>query len=198
MANVQHKDITEPNIHEPKGVKFAPAGTAYVANGTGSGAWVDVLTPGELGVTPAAIFTLDNDLGSTELTNGSLFPGSWSLVSGSWGDARITLLNGFLSVNKTGVYNVTAKYSFLRDSGGLVGTTTLSPTRTSSSLTPLQSLILPAISGVADVEIQQPFTTCTLRLTAGQGIGFWVSLSSGTLKETRIRATVQMTRLSDG
>jgi hypothetical protein len=39
MANVQHSDITDPNIHEPKGVASAAAGKVYVANGSGSGSW---------------------------------------------------------------------------------------------------------------------------------------------------------------
>jgi hypothetical protein len=36
---IQHKLITDPDIHEPKGVATASAGKAYVANGTGSGSW---------------------------------------------------------------------------------------------------------------------------------------------------------------
>ena len=39
MANKQHVDITDPNIHEPKGVSSAPVNQVYVANGTGSGTW---------------------------------------------------------------------------------------------------------------------------------------------------------------
>lgn len=34
-----HKDLTGSELHEPKGVAGAGAGTVYVANGTGSGAW---------------------------------------------------------------------------------------------------------------------------------------------------------------
>jgi len=36
---MEHKSIADPNIHEPKGVSTAPAGTSYVADGTGSGSW---------------------------------------------------------------------------------------------------------------------------------------------------------------
>jgi hypothetical protein len=35
----EHKDITDPNLHEPKGVASATAGQVYVANGSGSGTW---------------------------------------------------------------------------------------------------------------------------------------------------------------
>lgn len=39
MATVQHSALTDPNLHEPKGVSTAAAGKVYVANGSGSGAW---------------------------------------------------------------------------------------------------------------------------------------------------------------
>lgn len=39
MANVNHSDITDPNIHEPKGVSSADLGEIYVADGAGSGSW---------------------------------------------------------------------------------------------------------------------------------------------------------------
>lgn len=35
----EHKDIVDPNIHEPKGVAAASADTVYVATGAGSGTW---------------------------------------------------------------------------------------------------------------------------------------------------------------
>lgn len=36
---MRHSTITDPAIHEPKGVSTAAAGTVYTANGSGSGAW---------------------------------------------------------------------------------------------------------------------------------------------------------------
>jgi hypothetical protein len=39
MATVQHSALTDPNLHEPKGVSTAAAGKVYVANGSGSGVW---------------------------------------------------------------------------------------------------------------------------------------------------------------
>lgn len=39
MANKQHVSITDPDIHEPKGVSSALANLAYVSNGSGSGVW---------------------------------------------------------------------------------------------------------------------------------------------------------------
>jgi hypothetical protein len=39
---LQHKDITEANLHEPKGVSTAAANKVYLSNGTGSGTWTNV------------------------------------------------------------------------------------------------------------------------------------------------------------
>lgn len=36
---IEHKNITDPNIHEPKGAGTASADTVYTADGLGSGAW---------------------------------------------------------------------------------------------------------------------------------------------------------------
>lgn len=39
MANVNHSTLTDPYLHEPKGVASANANEVYVANGSGSGSW---------------------------------------------------------------------------------------------------------------------------------------------------------------
>lgn len=39
MANIQHSALSDPNIHEPKGVTTALAGQVYVADGSNSGTW---------------------------------------------------------------------------------------------------------------------------------------------------------------
>jgi hypothetical protein len=41
MANVNHSTLTDPYLHEPKGIATAGTGQVYVANGTGSGTWVE-------------------------------------------------------------------------------------------------------------------------------------------------------------
>ena len=39
MANISHSTLTDPYLHEPKGVAAATSGAVYVANGSGSGSW---------------------------------------------------------------------------------------------------------------------------------------------------------------
>lgn len=41
MANINHNTLSDPYIHESKGVSTALAGQIYVANGAGSGNWVE-------------------------------------------------------------------------------------------------------------------------------------------------------------
>ena len=55
MAGIQHKDIVDPNIHEPKGCQYAPEGAVYTANGSGSGAWTVLSTSRP--VSTIAVFT---------------------------------------------------------------------------------------------------------------------------------------------
>lgn len=40
-----HKNLTGADLHEPKGVATAAAGTVYVANGSGSGSWQTITFP---------------------------------------------------------------------------------------------------------------------------------------------------------
>lgn len=42
MATIQHKDIPDANLHEPKGIVTAANKSIYKANGGGSGAWSKV------------------------------------------------------------------------------------------------------------------------------------------------------------
>lgn len=51
MATVQHSAITDPNIHEPKGVAAATVNKVYVSNGTGSGVWKKLSPPQLSGLT---------------------------------------------------------------------------------------------------------------------------------------------------
>lgn len=46
MADVEHASLTDPEIHEPKGVASASQGEVYVADGVGSGNWVNNVPQG--------------------------------------------------------------------------------------------------------------------------------------------------------
>lgn len=49
--SVQHKDIPEAQLHEPKGISVASANQAYISNGAGSGAWSKIKSSNFQGLT---------------------------------------------------------------------------------------------------------------------------------------------------
>ncbi len=59
MANVEHKDITGANLHEPKGVATASVGKVYVADGAGSGTWDFAKPPGTLAAAAGEVYVSD-------------------------------------------------------------------------------------------------------------------------------------------
>lgn len=80
-TDVQHKDLTGAELHEPKGVDSASGGTVYVADGSGSGLW-RTLSMGDLDISViqrvrttnlAANNTLERvvDMTTTSVTLGS-------------------------------------------------------------------------------------------------------------------------------
>lgn len=52
---VEHRNIADPEIHEPKGVSTAAANTTYVASGSGSGTWTKIPVQGLSGIAGAGI-----------------------------------------------------------------------------------------------------------------------------------------------
>ena len=46
MANISHQTLTDPYLHEPKGISAATANEVYAANGSGGGAWQHIYTHG--------------------------------------------------------------------------------------------------------------------------------------------------------
>lgn len=71
---IEHNLITDPKIHEPKGVSSASAGEVYVADGLGSGSWTNK--------EPKNISTANT--GQTYIANGS-GSGSWTYSPQGWG-----------------------------------------------------------------------------------------------------------------
>lgn len=56
MTTKAHKLLTDPNLHEPKGVSTATAGQVYRADGLGSGSWQTLVLPTGLFNVSYAVF----------------------------------------------------------------------------------------------------------------------------------------------
>tara|TARA_R110000851_G_scaffold118844_3_gene246366 strand:+ start:837 stop:1451 length:615 start_codon:yes stop_codon:yes gene_type:complete len=104
----EHKNITDPNIHEPKGVATAAAGTSYLANGSGSGAW---------GLTPfdASSLSIERVLNvySTTINQNPTGLGVANLIQVDFGpatntasDAAMVDATGTVTFNQTGMYRI--------------------------------------------------------------------------------------------
>jgi hypothetical protein len=55
MPNVEHSDITDPELHEPKGVATADADAVYQADGAGSGDWKIPIKKYSITLTPSIV-----------------------------------------------------------------------------------------------------------------------------------------------
>lgn len=120
--SVQHKNLTGADLHEPKGVATAGAGTVYEADGAGSGSWVDPLinlnnenlvvatgqiadlsTPNDYCVIPAplgctavrvAVVARANFTGAPNVITAEVVSAGTALGAGTATDLSISMTNG--------------------------------------------------------------------------------------------------------
>ncbi len=98
-----HKDLTGAELHEPKGASTAAAGSVYVANGSGSGAWTDRYS-GVFGVNTYTLTGKINDVSAPADHYRFFVPIRSELVSLSAVlDGAITTANSTLSIYINGV-----------------------------------------------------------------------------------------------
>lgn len=81
IGDIQHSQLPDNLLHEPKGASTAAAGTTYLADGNGSGAFakvpvtsLDIAVPSVANLTPTSITstTTLNDSGLTVAADGVL------------------------------------------------------------------------------------------------------------------------------
>ena len=101
---IQHNTITDPDIHEPKGVASATSGKVYISNGSGSGTWE--YPPGKA---HAEIYISGGTTAHT-LAAASAFTllnpsGEWT-ASGNEDILTVTPGSGIITLNQAGHYFV--------------------------------------------------------------------------------------------
>jgi hypothetical protein len=125
LANVQHSSLTDPNLHEPKGVSTAAASTVYMANGSGSGTWTAVnRLPGTgwaqysnatyVGTTALAISTSDVIVPFDTTVVGTQLPISLTGVTSSLMDLTTEKL---LFVTAGDLHSITVTFKIYSTSG---------------------------------------------------------------------------------
>ena len=107
---IQHNIITDPDIHEPKGVAAATSGKVYISNGSGSGAWE--YPPGKA---HAEIYISGGTTAHT-LAAASAFTllnpsGEWT-ASGNEEILTVTPGSGIITLNQAGHYYISFWINF--------------------------------------------------------------------------------------
>jgi len=122
VANINHQDLADPKLHEPKDVASAATGTVYLANGTGSGNWSAVPGAGQNQVTinnasdfPAAVagvISLEDDTvyqisGSINIGSDRFQLGNQSQIEGS-----IVSVDSITSTTTGSLFTATTSVTF--------------------------------------------------------------------------------------
>lgn len=102
----EHVTLTDPYIHEPKGASTAPAGSAYVANGAGSGAWTPVLTGPDFGIETLLV---GQSTAAAQNPTGLDAPMQIEFGAAQFGPSDPVMLSGtgVITFNQPGLYRVT-------------------------------------------------------------------------------------------
>ena len=146
----EHVSITDPNIHEPKGVASADSGEVYIADGLGSGSWGKPL-PSQTG-----------NSGKFLTTNGST--ASWASSVGI--KARASISSGTLATN---VVSNSSNVASCTQAGGTYTITFSSAIGTNYQVLVNQTTVgTNADSGMSTVIVK---TTNNVKITFRRGTG---------------------------
>jgi hypothetical protein len=187
MAQVQHKDILDPEIHEPKGVAAAGEGDVYVADGLGSGSW----KPG----TQSAYGCLRLTSDQTTLGLTTSYQAINLLTLGvNWTSATISsnisadVANGYLQVSDNGDYYIDISLSIRAPAGGKAQYAFTLGIDSGAGIVE-KSSFLRAFTSTDAVGIQcNVALTCIPQLTAGDKLYIMMKADTGTVKEVDVRA----------
>lgn len=107
-----HKDLTGADLHEPKGVATADSGQVYVADGSGSGSWTDLLNS-----PPSLSPSLENK-SSSSINPTAVDSPVDATFDTTVSNSDVTIANtGIITFTQGGVYFVTFNMNFGRTSG---------------------------------------------------------------------------------
>lgn len=124
-TDVQHKDLTGAELHEPKGVDSASGGTVYVADGAGSGLW-RAISMGDLDISAIQRVRTTDLTGSATpatmavgMTTTSVTMGSEITVSGANPSRLVFGRDGLALIYAQVVYDdaVTSQLAYLHKNG---------------------------------------------------------------------------------
>lgn len=111
---IQHKDIVDAELHEPKGIATAAAGTAYIADSAGSGAWEQVQREGYSCMKCVTTGATTGITSTYKEINNAQIGGTctWTTNIKS-SEVTHDLTNGYFTTGAAGVYNINASINFI-------------------------------------------------------------------------------------
>lgn len=121
MADLQHKNIPDSELHEPKGVASATLDDVYHADGAGSGVWKalpETVQPSDLRI--GRVLDVSSTAGSqspTGLGDANAIQIEFGAASGTVSDPVMIGSNGTVTINQEGLYRVKVALQFGRSGG---------------------------------------------------------------------------------
>jgi hypothetical protein len=112
MADVEHKNLTDPELHEPKGIATAGNGEVYRANGAGTGVWTPTVGQG-YGCLRKTASQVSSGMSTTyQPINTATLGIDWSgVVQDIHGDVQGDVPGGYLYFADGGVYQMNISLS---------------------------------------------------------------------------------------
>jgi len=196
---IQHSDLTDPELHEPKGTSTATAGQVYTADGLGSGAWADPGAFGDTLLSNSSPDILELDAGDTlKVADGKLMLGSTNVTAtaAELNDIHLTLdiADGSLDANYYIVMPVAGVISSIRTViDDVVSTANITVTASIGgvAVTNGQITIATAGSAAGDVDSCSPSALNTVAI--GDAVKFAVA-GGGAGGAPRIHLVLTVTR----
>lgn len=203
MADIQHRNITDPNIHEPKGVKFAAQNTAYIADGSGSGAWKEILLPGFSVSSESLIVTLSGGMTGAGIVNAGTYPAGFTAVENN--APSIGVYSNYLNITKSGVYLIIPEIGItLIGTNGLAYSTNLyisfsKSTASKVAVSPIAPTVQISINSGTMSVANYMTKMLVLSLTAGDRLCLWKSGThhNGHLVDSSLSGHIQIIKLPE-
>jgi len=177
---IEHSVATDPDLHEPKGVAGASAGTVYTANGAGSGVWSAPLPPIHV---HGSIYTIPTDshtvAATTTPVKGDLF-----INNGTFNGMSVDATNDELTVPADGNYSIAMHYTIGTNSPASANTISL-VVRRNGAVTHIG--VDRYLSGSSDTGAMG--VTDSISLSAGDVISVWIN-STGNYTYDMFRAAL--------
>jgi len=184
---VEHVDIPDGEIHEPKGASTASSGEAYISDGAGSGSWYPVQKKGYAYLRLTTDTTTSGISSSYQVVDSTTLGITYdSAVNSS--DISYSLAGGYLTFSETGMYHMILAVG-LR--GTVAGDRHYAFTIGVDSGAGFveQSAVVEGFRSMDDAtDTGNMVIACVPSITAGDKVALMAKVDSGTVSEVEIRS----------